>query len=46
MSTISSPAAPAANRPTALSWALPAKTKTESACVSTSESPAVRAVTA
>ena len=46
MRMISRPAAPTANSPTALNWALPAKTSTESACVSTSERPALRAVTA
>ena len=46
MRTISKPAAPAAIRPTALNCALPAKTKTDSACVSTSERPAARAVMA
>ena len=44
--TMLAPADPAANRPTAVNWALPAKTSAESACVSTSESPAPRAVTA
>ena len=46
MSTISRPAAPAATRPTALTCAAPAKTKTESAWVSTTDSPASRASTA
>ena len=40
------PAAPVANSPTAVNWALPAKTSAESACVSTRERPAPRAVTA
>ena len=44
--TMLAPADPAANSPTAVNWALPAKTSAESACVSTSESPAPRAVTA
>ena len=46
MRTIATALAPVANRPAALNWALPAKTNSESACVSTSESPASRAITA
>ena len=43
VSTISSPPAPRPNSPTALTCALPAKTNSDSACVSTSDSPASRA---
>lgn len=46
MSTIPTALEPAANSPAALNCALPANTKSDIAWVSTTESPASRAITA